>query len=353
MQLADPRFFEPNRIDAIIGAEVYYRLLLEGFVDLGPELPQLKETVRVGVCDIVSGKVKTVDSSLSATTLVCSNADLEIQLARFWEVESCNSNETFFTEERKCETHFAATTIRDSTGRFVVSLLKKPDVLDRLGDSRSIAIRRFLSLERRLQPNRSLLEAYTDFILEYVHLGGHMAPIDASAEVPGQKSYYMAHHCIVRPESVTTKLRVVLDASCPTDTGVSLNDTLMVGPVVQDELYSIILRFRLPRFVIVADLQIMYRQALVSPSDRPLQRILFRLSPSDPLQTFELLTVTYGTAAAPYLATRWLQQLASDGESTHPKAAEVVSKDFYIDDLLTGVASEEEGVDLCRELIDL
>ncbi|XP_062708955.1 uncharacterized protein LOC134288362 [Aedes albopictus] len=351
IQLADPRFFEPNRIDAIIGAEVYYRLLLEGFVDLGPELPQLKETVFGW---IVSGKVNTVDSSLSATTLVCSNAELENQLARFWEVESCNTNETFSTEERKCETHFAATTIRDSTGRFVVSLPKKPDVLDRLGDSRSIATRRFLSLERRLQANPSLLEAYTDFIQEYVHLG-HMTPIDTSAEIviPGQKSYYMPHHCIVRPESVTTKLRVVFDASCPTDTGVSLNDALMVGPVVQDDLYSIILRFRLPRFVIVADLQKMYRQVLVSPSDRPLQRILFRSSPSEPLQTFELLTVTYGTAAAPYLATRCLQQLASDGESTHPKAAEVVSKDFYIDDLLTGVASEEEGVELCRELIDL
>ncbi|XP_065083404.1 uncharacterized protein LOC135705559 [Ochlerotatus camptorhynchus] len=326
VQLADPRFFEPNRIDAIIGAEVYYRLLLEGFVNLGPELPHLKETVFGW---IVSGKCNTVDSSRSATTLVCSNADLETQLARFWEIESCHSNETLSVEERKCETLFTATTTRDPTGRFVVSLPKKPDVLEQLGESRHIAIRRFLSLERRLQLNPALMEAYEAFIQEYIQLG-HMAPIDPT----------------LRRNSVSS-----LTLHAPLT--LASHYALMVGPVVQDELYSIILRFRIPRFVIVADLEKTYRQLLVYFIDRLLQRIVFRSSPSEPLETYELLTITYGTASAPYLATRCLQQLASDGESTHPIAAKVLSKNFYIDDLLCGVASEEEGIELCRQLIDL
>ncbi|XP_062713874.1 uncharacterized protein LOC134290713 [Aedes albopictus] len=351
VQLADPRFFEPNRIDIILGAEVYYRLLLKGFVDLGPELPHLKETVFGW---IVSGKYDATETIRSAVALVCTNADLEKQLARFWEVESCHSNETLSVEERSCETHFAATTTRDPSGRFVVSLPKKLDVLEKLGESRSIAIRRFMSLERRLQSNPQLLGDYEAFIQEYLQLG-HMELIDPSNEVlpPGEKTYYMPHHCIVRPDSATTKLRVVFDASCATDSGVSLNEALMVGPVVQDELFSILLRFRMSRFVIVADLQKMYRQVLLHPSDRLLQRIVFRSSPSEPIRTYELLTVTYGTASAPYLATRCLQQLASDGESTHPRAAKVLSKSFYIDDMLSGVDSEEEGIEVCSQMIDL
>lgn len=170
VQLADPRFFEPNRIDIILGAEVYYRLLLKGFVDLGPELPHLKETVFGW---IVSGKYDATETNRSAVALVCTNADLEKQLARFWEVESCHSNETLSVEERSCETHFAATTTRNPSGRFVVSLPKKLDVLEKLGESRSIAIRRFMSLERRLQSNPQLLGDYEAFIQEYLQLG-HM-----------------------------------------------------------------------------------------------------------------------------------------------------------------------------------
>ena len=54
----------------------------------------------------------------------------------------------------------------------------------------------------------------------------------------------MPHHAVIKPDSTTTKLRVVFDASCATSTGISLNNALMVGPVVQEDLLTIILRFR-------------------------------------------------------------------------------------------------------------
>jgi hypothetical protein len=48
------------------------------------------------------------------------------------------------------------------------------------------------------------------------------------------------------------------------------------------------------------------------------------------------VTVTYGTAPASFLATRCLKQLASEEASSHPLAAEVISRDMYVDDLVTG-----------------
>ncbi|GFW38116.1 integrase catalytic domain-containing protein [Trichonephila clavipes] len=45
---------------------------------------------------------------------------------------------------------------------------------------------------------------------------------------------------------------------------------------------------------------------------RKLQRILWRENMDEPIKTFELSTVTYGTTSAPFLATRTLKQLALD-----------------------------------------
>ena len=60
-----------------------------------------------------------------------------------------------------------------------------------------------------------------------------------------------------------------------------------------------------------ADVVKMYGQVWVHPDDRCLQRILWRKTPEQPVTTYELSTVTYGTASAPFLATRCLQQLST------------------------------------------
>jgi len=91
-----------------------------------------------------------------------------------------------------------------------------------------------------------------------------------------------------------------------------LNDTLLVGPTVQQDLYSVVLRFRTYQIAFTADIAKMYRQVRIHEDDRKLQRILWRSSTEEPLRTNELSTVTYGTASAPYLATRCLHQLAED-----------------------------------------
>jgi len=100
--------------------------------------------------------------------------------------------------------------------------------------------------------NVTLREQYLQFIREYIRLG-HMEKInDSELNEPG---YYLPHHPVFKCTSLTTKLRVVFDASCKTSTGISLNDTLMVGPVLQPDLLYIILKFRVWQFVMVADIE--------------------------------------------------------------------------------------------------
>ncbi|XP_062541377.1 uncharacterized protein LOC134209407 [Armigeres subalbatus] len=91
----------------------------------------------------------------------------------------------------------------------------------------------------------------------------------------------------------------------------------------------------------------------VCRADQLLQCILWRSCPDEPVKSYKLTTVTYGTSAAPYLATKCLQRLGSEGETTHPVAAKTVKKDFYVDDLLTGTDKLDEGKALVADLIDL
>jgi len=102
-----------------------------------------------------------------------------------------------------------------------------------------------------------------------------------------------------------------------------------------------------------ADITKMYRQITVHPQDRDLQRILWRYSTEEPIQEYQINTVTYGTASAPYLATRCLKKPADDNRCQYPRSAQVLSNDFYVDDLLRGTSTLEEAIQLQQELTSL
>lgn len=223
--------------------------------------------------------------------LSVNQVNLEKTIEKFWQMEQDLTKPVLTAEERECEEQFKETLQRTEQGRFIVQLPLKKDKLHTLGNSYDIALKRFYSLERRLNRHPEMKKSYTDFIQEYLELK-HMHPITMETQdaVP---VYYMPHHVVFKENSSTTKLRVVFDASCKTDTGVSLNDILKVGSTLQPDLISILIKFRTWRYVLTGDVAKMYRQVLVEESQRRLQRILWRNSNQEEVQTFELATVTY------------------------------------------------------------
>ncbi|XP_058828601.1 uncharacterized protein LOC131688414 [Topomyia yanbarensis] len=334
INLADPQFHTPSQVDVVIGGETYWELHTGKKMSLGPGQPQVIETLFGWT---VSGPAPHNSSIASPRCFLTATDDrLEVVLQRFWEMETIVDQPTHSTTEKRCEDWYTATTIRDSSGRYKVRLPKVDDPEIVLSESRAIATRRLLILERRLERDTNVKSAYHLFMDEYERLG-HMKrlnePIDDCKE-----HCYLPHHPVFKLSSTTTKTRVVFDASCKTTSGFSLNDRLLVGPVVQHDLLSLIMRFRIHAIALIADIEKMYRQVLIHPEDQPLQRILWRTNATDPIATYELQTVTYGTASAPYLATKTLQQLSHDAGYRFPVAAEPVMDDFYVDDFLSGAA---------------
>ncbi|XP_071052883.1 uncharacterized protein [Onthophagus taurus] len=339
VRLADPLFNKSDKIDMLIGADYFWNLLCVGQIKLakGP----IMQNTRLGW--IVSGPIQASAAHSVQCNLICKddNSVINKQLARFWEIEEIeglvhsSKNETF------CENHFNKTTKRAEDGRFIVSLPLK-ESLDRLGESYKTAENRLMGIERKCKRNREFGERYHAFMREYLELG-HMKKV-----VDTREGYYIPHHGVLNENSATTKLRVVFDASCPTSTGYSLNDCQVVGPILQPDLFSALIRFRKYAYVVTADIQKMYRACLINPEQTKFQRILWRDSEDSPVDTYELLTITYGTSSASYLATRCLKQLSS--ECADPVIADVINSHFYVDDLLTGANSLTEVTRLAKNV---
>jgi hypothetical protein len=339
--LADKNFNIPSGIDLLLGAEFFLELFHGATIQLGQNLPMLKKSVFGWV---ISGRVKPIQSFVSVNSDDC---QLNQILRNFWELESVSSKQPLSQEELFCESHFIQNYKRLSNGKYEVSLPFRQNP-QTLGHSRELALKRFTFLESRLAKNPEIKIQYQNFMSEYINLNHMIVGNEDDAS-----GYYLPHHSIVKESSTTTKLRVVFDASAKTSNGTSLNDVLGSGPVVQQDLFSIVLRFRQYRYVMTADIEKMYRMILMSPADTIYQKIIWRSDSSKPIQTYELNTITYGTKSAPYLATRVLKQIAIDNEKSNPEAAGIITNDFYVDDLLTGFNNIEEAKLLQQQLIEI
>lgn len=344
--LADPLFNINSSIDLLIGAELFSSLLAIGQIKLSDQLPTLQNTVFGWV---VLGKASNNESKTAFCGITIEEGNLGTAIERFWEMEESYHDQKPLTPmEKRCEEHFQATTRRDSTGRYIVRLPFERET-SLLGHSKELAIKRFHSLEARLNKHPQLKTEYHAFIDEYIQLN-HMEEVKPDA---ADERYYIPHHCVLKPESTTTKLRVVFDASAKTSTNFSLNQILATGPTIQDDLFSLLTRFRLHRYVFTADISKMYRQIIIDEDDRKWQTIVWRFDDKEALKFYQLRTITYGTTAAPYLATRCLQKLADDEREDHPLASRVAKSDFYVDDVMTGSNNIFELMQTQSQLIHL
>lgn len=339
LTLADPEFYKSAKIDLLLGSDVLTELLLPDLIQ--PEdkaMPIIQKTmlgwILFGKAPLFSQPSSPVRSFMQTTT------NLETELRRFWELEETPFKQFEKSEDVECELHFINNVQRTADGRYQVAIPFKGNVAPTFGESFQGALRRFQSVERRLATSQQLQQQYTACIEEYIQLG-HMTEIDQQS-VPVNKHYFLPHHAVFKESSSTTKLRVVFDASFKTSNGVSLNNLMMTGPALQQNICDIILRWRLYRYTFTADIEKMYRQIWIAQNDRNYQLMLWRKRSEDPIKVYRLNTVTFGTAAAPYLAIRTLLKLAEDNP-TNELASIMIHDEMYVDDLISGGHTVDEG----------
>ncbi|XP_036347618.1 uncharacterized protein LOC118756996, partial [Rhagoletis pomonella] len=234
LALADQHYAKPGPIDVLIGMDEMDKFLLTGLCKGPPDTPKAQNTVFGWV--LFGKAMRSSSPSAGVLSLHC-DVQLIRMVSKFWELEEFPPKRYLTVEEEACEGHFRKHCRRAEDGRYIVRLPLKESVP--LGESRNISVRSLLRMEKRFAVDEELRRQYAEFMQELLNMG-HMELV---GNAQPHKSYYMPHHAVVKNTSSTTKLRVVFNASCKTTSGFSLNDALMIGPQLQEDLFSIMVRF--------------------------------------------------------------------------------------------------------------
>ena len=158
LPLAEPDYGIPKAVDLLLGADVFSREVLHGRRFGPPGSPSAFKThfgwVLTGTTGYTPRGRKSAGRCYLATTVEDELGSDELS-RRFWEIENPFFQEPMLSiDEKMVVEHFKATHYRDEKGRFVVPLPMKSDAVP-LGESRTISVQRFKSLERSLHAKLS------------------------------------------------------------------------------------------------------------------------------------------------------------------------------------------------------
>ena len=93
----------------------------------------------------------------------------------------------------------------------------------------------------------------------------------------GDILHYLPHRGVVKEDSKTTSLRVVMDASCRSNaSSLCLNDTLYTGPNMTVTIAQLLLRFRLHKYGAVGDIEKAFLQLIIRTQDKDALRFFFQ-----------------------------------------------------------------------------
>lgn len=339
--MADPYFWKPEQVHIVLGAGFFAKMIISvvgrtldgtsiletemGIVIFGTYAHEMEECVQLAMPAIEYNQTEQLDKLLE----------------RLWQADQIDDCSNMSIEEKEVEEHFVRTHFRDHTGRFVAQIPLIENLND-IGSSRQIALKRYMYNERKRMESLELNEIYVEKMREQITLGY----MQLATESPNANEivYYIPYHCIAKNN------RIVYDASCKTDKGISLNDIQKLGAKLQMDLHWILSRMRRHRFVIYADIKRMFNQVCLARNQWNLQRIFWRENNREPLREYWLTVIIFGMKSSPFIAVRSVIQSAREKQELYPKAAKAIEEDFYMDDCATGANTESEAIQLAKEM---
>jgi len=163
-------------------------------------------------------------------------------------------------------------------------------------------------------------------------------------------THYIPHHAVIRQDKSTTKLHVVYNASAKQD-GPSLNDCLYAGPKFGQNIMDIILRFRVHKVALAADIEKAFLMVSIAEKDRDVLRFLWiDITKDEPkIITLRFKRVMFGVSSSPFLLNATIRHHLKENASTMPGTVARISRSIYVDDLAYGADNEDQAYNLYLE----
>jgi hypothetical protein len=219
-----------------------------------------------------------------------------------------------------------------------------------LPNNKGLAVGRLECLKRKLMKDETLKEMYCSAMTDYIRKG-YIVP---AKDVVTTKTWYLPHHPVQNPNK-PGKVRVVFDCAAKYE-GKCLNDYLLQGPDLVNDLVGVLLRFRQDKVAMMADIEQMYYQVKVPEVDREAFRLLWW--PGGDLSSvpreYCMKVHVFGATSSPSCASFALRRAALDQAVVYDD--EVVSttlKSFYVDDLLKSVSTVENACRISKMLTEM
>ena len=222
-----------------------------------------------------------------------------------------------------------------------------------LVNNRSVAERRLSLLKKRLKRESLVHEKYRDFMDDLLKKD-YARKVNCQDIGPLGTHWYLPHHPVFHPKK-PDKVRVVFDCSAK-HLGTSLNDQLLQGPDLTNSLVGVLSRFREEQIALMADVEAMFHQVRVRPSDCDALRFLWWPDgnlDNEP-QEYQMRVHLFGGASSPSCANFALKKTAQDNKTEFDlETIKTVECNFYVDDRLKSVSSKELAVNLSSQLCEL
>ena len=221
---------------------------------------------------------------------------------------------------------------------------------DELPNNYTAAFAMLKSTERRLKKNASHMELYKQQIQDMLDRGVAEKIRRDELQFYEGPIYYLSHHEVMKPDSISTPCRIVFNASAKFG-GHVLNDYWAKGPDLLNNLLGILIRFRENSVAVAGDIRKMYHSVSISNLDQHTHRFLWRdLEEWKEPVVYKMTCVSFGDKPAGAIAALALRKTAELSAKEFPIAAETISKNAYVDDILGSFDNNDEADRITKEI---
>jgi len=292
----------------------------------------------------VSGKLNTAsDESCSGVAMQVTSMFLaEASVSELWNLDTIGIHEPVEKKavtEADTKQYFLQTVMRSEDGRYVVSLPWIEAGSDYIVDNREVVEKRLVSMTSKLLADGRFQEygkVFDDWVAEDI-----IEVVDESQQK--NNCYYLPHRAVFKPDSQTTPVRPVFDASCKSGRKPSLNELLEKGPNLIELIPAILLRFRRNEIGVTADIRKAFQMIEVREADREFLRFLWwEDSMQQSIRVYRHKRVVFGVNCSPFLLAAVLELHLKSVAADHAEIAEKLLKSFYVDNCVTSVNTYDE-----------
>ena len=293
----------------------------------------------------------------STPNRVCVNrisvtTDLERQMANYYDMdynERITEDEPQKSREDIVFMKRVADSIKLKNGHYEVGLPFR-DVDQHLPDNKAQTVQCAAGLKRRLEKNTKFREDYKSFMSSIIEQGyAEEVPAEDRERNDGMVRY-IPHHGVYHPKK--KKMHVVFNCAARYQ-GISINDTLLQGPDLTNTLVGVLLRFRQEPTAFVTDIHSMFYQVTIPQHQHDMLRFLWwpNGDTTQPLKQYRMTVHVFGATSSPSCANYALRRTAEDNAKAFgPEVESTIRNNFYVDDCLKSVATEQEATTLVRNL---